>query len=313
MSWKKLLESVSESLNDHLRLRNDYLMAENRILRHQMNGRLQLTDNERQELAALGAKLGKQALQDIAMIAKPDTILAWNRKFADQQPTTSLPPKGIGRPRVDHEIEAVVIRRARENHSWGYDRIQGALQNLGYRISDQTVGNILKRHSIAPAPERKKTVTWREFVRIHMDVLRATDFWTGEVWSWCGLVLSWLLFVMSFDRCKRNALLRRNYLRQLLMGLIPSWSHKGRFRLWRWKYLVEARVWLRPIACDDGVRRAPFHEVEVILHDRQEPLPQGKGKVVFLHATHPRPIRDGPMQRQCWRVGRLDDYEQEAA
>jgi len=62
-------------------------------------------------------------------------------------------------------------------------------------------------------------------------------------------------------------------------------------------------VWLRPIACDDGVRRAPFHEVEVILHDRQEPLPQGKGKVVFLHATHPRPIRDGPMQCQCWRVG----------
>lgn len=62
MSWKKLLESVSESLNDHLRLRNDYLMAENRILRHQMHGRLQLTDNERQELAELGAKLGKQAL-----------------------------------------------------------------------------------------------------------------------------------------------------------------------------------------------------------------------------------------------------------
>ena len=95
------------------------------------------------------------------------------------------------------------------------------------------------------------------------------------------------------------------------MGLIPSWSHKGRIRLWRWKYLVEEKVWLRLIACDDGVRRAPFHEV--IFHDRQEPLRQGKGIVVFLHAKHPRPIRDGPMQRQCWRVGRLDDYEQEAA
>jgi len=94
MSWKKLLESVSESLNDHLRLRNDSLMAENRILRHQMNGRVQLTDNERQELAALGAKLGKQALQDIATIATPETILAWNRKFADQQAATSQPPQG---------------------------------------------------------------------------------------------------------------------------------------------------------------------------------------------------------------------------
>ena len=199
MSWQKLLESVSGSLNEHLRLRNDYLMAENRILRHQMTGRVQLTDNERQELAELGAKLGKQALQEIATLAKPDTILAWNRKFADQQPTPSQPPKGVGRPRVDHEIEAVVIRMARENRSWGYDRIQGALKNLGYRISDQTVGNILKRHSISPAPERTKTVTWREFVRIHMDVLRATEFLTGEVWSWCGLGISLFLFGISCD------------------------------------------------------------------------------------------------------------------
>ena len=131
MSWKKLLESVSGSLNEHLRLRNDYLMAENRILHHQMTGRVQLTDNERQELAELGAKLGKQALQEIATLAKPETILAWNRQFADQQPPPSQPPKGGGRPRVDHEMEAVVIRMARENRSWGYDRIQGALKNLG--------------------------------------------------------------------------------------------------------------------------------------------------------------------------------------
>ena len=205
----------------------------------------------------------------------------------------------------------MVIRLARENRSWGYDRIQGALKNLGYRISDQTVGNILKRHSISPAPERKKAVTWREFVHIHMDVLRATDFWTSEVWSWCGLVISLLLFVISFGCCKRNALFRRTYLRQLLMGLIPLWFHKGKIRLWRWKYLVEERAWLRPIGCDDGVRWAPPHEV--IRHDHQEPLPQGKGIVVFLRTTHPRPIRDGPMQRQCWRGGCLGYDDREAA
>jgi putative transposase len=186
MSWKELLESVSESLNDHLRLCNDYLMAENRILRNQMNGRVQLTDNERQELAEIGAKLGKQALREIATIAKPDTILAWHRKFAAQQADTSEPPKSVGRPRVNQEIEAVVIRMARENRSWGYDRIQGALKNLGYRISDQTVGNILKRHGITPAPARKKTVTWREFVCAHLDVLRATDFFNSEIWSGSG-------------------------------------------------------------------------------------------------------------------------------
>ena len=85
MSWKKLLESVSESLNDHLRLRNDYLIAENRILRQQIDGRVQLTDSERKELAEIGAKLGKKALEEIATVAKPDTILAWNRKFADHK------------------------------------------------------------------------------------------------------------------------------------------------------------------------------------------------------------------------------------
>ena len=311
MSWKKLLESVSGSLNEHLRLRNDYLMTENRILRHQIDGRVQLTDNERQELAALGAKLGKQALQEIATIANPDTILAWNRKFADQQAATSQPPKGVGRPRVDQEIEDLVIRMARENRSWGYDRIQGALKNLGYRISDQTGGNILKRHSISPAPERTKTVTWREFVRIYMDVLRATEFLTGEVWSWWGLVISLFLFGISFGRCKGHAPLRMTHLRQLLMGLVPSWSHKGKIRLWRWAYLVEERVWLRQVGCDDGVRRAPLHEV--IRHDRQEPVPQGQGIVVFLRTPYPRPIRDGPMQRQRWRGGRLGDDDREAA
>jgi transposase len=160
MSWKKLLESASESLNDHLRLRNDYLMAEYRILRNKIDGRVQLTDHERRELAEIGAKLGKQALAAIATVAQPDTILAWHRKFANQTVDTSAPPKSVGRPRVAPEIEEWVIRMARENRSWGYDRIQGSLKHLGYTISDQTVGNILSRHGIAPAPERKKTVTW---------------------------------------------------------------------------------------------------------------------------------------------------------
>jgi putative transposase len=85
MDWKNLLASVSESVNDHLRLRNDYLVAENRILRHQIDGRVQLTDSERQELAELGAKLGTKALAEIATVAKAETIPAWNRKCADQK------------------------------------------------------------------------------------------------------------------------------------------------------------------------------------------------------------------------------------
>jgi hypothetical protein len=105
MSGKKLLESVSALVNDHLRLRNEYLVAENRILHHQIDGRVQLTDRERQELAALGAMLGKKALAEIATVARPDTILAWSRKFADQQVDTFESHTSVRRPRVDKAIE----------------------------------------------------------------------------------------------------------------------------------------------------------------------------------------------------------------
>jgi putative transposase len=114
MNWKNLLESVSESVNDHLWLRNDYLVAENRILRNQIDGRVQLSDSERLELAELGAKLGKKALAEIATVAKAETILAWNRKYANQKVDTSGLLKSVGRPRVVKEIEDLVIRMARE-------------------------------------------------------------------------------------------------------------------------------------------------------------------------------------------------------
>ncbi|MDH3600360.1 MAG: hypothetical protein OEU26_12045 [Candidatus Tectomicrobia bacterium] len=98
MNWKNLLETVSESVNDQLRLRHDYLVAENRILRNQIDGRVQLTDSERKELAEIGVKLGKQALIEIATVAQADTILAWHRKFATQTVDTSACPKAVGRP-----------------------------------------------------------------------------------------------------------------------------------------------------------------------------------------------------------------------
>ena len=64
-------------------------------------------------------------------------------------------------------------------YSEGYDRIVGALANLGHQVSDQTVGNILRRHGIGPVPQRSQTTTWKDFIRRHMDVLAATDFFTN--------------------------------------------------------------------------------------------------------------------------------------
>src|SRR5215813_10231046 len=201
MDWKKLLGSITAPVDEELRLRNAYLIAENLMLRQQITGRVPLTDGERKTLAELGQQLGKQALAAITTVARPDTILAWHRAFADQPCDHSQPQKSVGRPRIDKELEDLVVRMVRENRSWGYDRIVGALSHLGYRISDQTVGNVLKRQGIPPAPERKKTVTWREFIRIHLDVLGATDFFSSELWTWYRLVTFSLPAFFSFGRC----------------------------------------------------------------------------------------------------------------
>src|SRR5712692_10395556 len=159
--WKTLLAYITGSVDQALLLRNEYLVMENRILRNQITGRVRLTDGERKTLADIGQKLGKQALQEVAKIVKPDTILGWHRKLVAQKFDGSKQRRSPGRPKIDQEVEALVVRMARENRSWGYDRIVGALANLGYTVSDQTVGNILKRHGIAPAPERKTTTTWK--------------------------------------------------------------------------------------------------------------------------------------------------------
>ena len=94
-------------------------------------------------------------------------------------------------------INILVARQAGENPSWGYDRIQGALANLGHTTADADVGNILKKHGIEPAPDRKRQTTWRTFLQAHWDVLAAVDFTTVEDWTKNGLVTVYLLFVME--------------------------------------------------------------------------------------------------------------------
>lgn len=87
----------------------------------------------------------------------------------------------MGRPPVNEAIERLIVRIAKENPSWGYDRIVGAMMNLGHKVSDQTVGNILRRHDIPPAPKRKHNTSWKDFIRAHMAVMVGTDFFTVEV------------------------------------------------------------------------------------------------------------------------------------
>jgi transposase InsO family protein len=196
MDWKSFLAYITGSVDQELLVRNAYLVTENRVLRNQIKGRIRLTDGERKTLAEIGKQLSKHALAEVATIVRPETILAWHRKLVAQKCDGSQQRKALGRPKVDKALEDLVVRMAQENRSWGYDRIAGALAPLGYSISAQTIGNILKHHGIPPAPERKKTTTWKEFIRTHMAVLVATDFFTAEVWTWSGLVTYYVLFLI---------------------------------------------------------------------------------------------------------------------
>jgi putative transposase len=202
MDWKHLLAYITGTVDQELLLRNEYLVTENRILRNQLKGRLRLSDGERKTLAVIGQKLGKHALAEVATIVKLDTILGWHRKLVAQKFDGSQQRKAPGRPPMDQELEALIVRMAQENRSWGYDRIVGALANLGLTVSAQTVGNVLKRHGIPPAPERKTTTTWKEFIRTHLDVLVATDFFTAEVWTLGGLVTYYVLFFLHLGSRK---------------------------------------------------------------------------------------------------------------
>jgi len=197
MEWKTLLAYITGTVDQELLLRNEYLVAENRILRRQITGRVQLNDGERRTLAELGKQLGIKALAEVVSVVKPETLLAWHRKLIARKFDGSPYRQYPGRPHINPAIEKLIIQFAQENRTWGYDRIVGALKNVGYRVSDQTVGNILKRHDLPPAPQRKKTTTWREFIRSHQNLLVATDFFTVEVWTSCGLVTYYILFFIQ--------------------------------------------------------------------------------------------------------------------
>ena len=85
---------------------------------------------------------------------------------------------------------------ARENPTWGYDRLQGALKNFGHVVCPDTIKAILVRNGIQPAPDRGRRTPWKTFLNAHARSIFAADFFTTEVWTWRGLVTHYILFVI---------------------------------------------------------------------------------------------------------------------
>ena len=157
MDWARILAHVTGLVDQELLARSEYLAADNRILKAQLKGRLKLSDAERATLGEIGHRSGRKVLGEVANVARPDTILAWYRKLVARKFDGSNAVEaaaGLG------SRESLSIRMAKENRDWGYDGIVGVLANLGYRVCDQTVGNVLQRHALPPAPERRRTTTW---------------------------------------------------------------------------------------------------------------------------------------------------------
>ena len=139
---------------------------------------------EKTLLAVLVAKL-KRTTSDFraqvrpVLLFNPDTVLRWHRELVRRK-WTFRRETSAGRPKINPELETLVIQIARENPRWGYDRIEGELVKLGYTIDRSTIRNLLKRHHLLPAPKRRPKSTWRTFLRHYQHQMLACDFFTVE-------------------------------------------------------------------------------------------------------------------------------------
>jgi transposase InsO family protein len=196
--------SIAGWMNQHQQQIIEYLVEENRVLREQIgHRRMRFRDDQRRRLAAKAKKLGRKLLDQIATIVTPETLLAWHRKLIAKKYDGSA-HRAPGRPRSAKDIAALVVRMAKENRQWGYRRIQGALSNLGHMLARGTIANILKQHGVEPAPERKRKATWKEFLSRHWEQIVASDFFTIEVWTRCGLQRYMVLFFMELSTRRVN-------------------------------------------------------------------------------------------------------------
>ena len=184
-------------MNRHQQDIIEYLQEENRVRLEQLGGKpRRCTEAQRIRLARKAKLLGRRRLGQLATLVTPDTLLRWFRALVAKKWTFPR-TNPVGRPPVDPELERLVIKLIQENPTWGSNRIVGALDNLGFRISDSTVDNIRHRNGLEPAPVRGKATSWHRFLQAHWETLIAADFFTTEVLSGHGLVTYYTLFAIE--------------------------------------------------------------------------------------------------------------------
>lgn len=173
----------------------EYLQEEVKVLRQQLGKKPRFNDEQRRRLAAKAKKIALPRLKAIASIVTPRTLLEWHQRLIARK-YDGTGKRSPGRPPTSGDVRDLILRMAAENRTWGYTRIQGALQNLGHAIGRGTIAKVLRAAGVEPAPDRQKRTTWKEFLRIHWEVLAATDLFSVEVSTGLGLVRYHVLFVI---------------------------------------------------------------------------------------------------------------------
>jgi putative transposase len=147
------------------------------VLRRQVT-RPRLDESDRVFLAAASRLLSRASRP--SFFVRPDTLLGWHRQLVRKRWTYA--GRAPGRPAIAEEIRALVLRLARENPRWGYQRIVGELAGVGQRVSATTVAKILRQADISAAGARAQ-LSWHEFLRTHAASIMACDFFTVETLS----------------------------------------------------------------------------------------------------------------------------------
>jgi putative transposase len=217
---KTIIEFIAKDrIEPAILAQNDYLRAENEILRKQLE-RLNLSLAERIRLAELGLevrKYSKDLFKSTINIVKPDTLLKWHRQYVAKKFDGSANRTAIKQKRITKEIEDEIVRIAREDETAGYGKIVGYLDDLGINYTKPTIAKILKKHGVHPAPERKEDLTWNKFIKAHIDAHVGCDFFTKEVWTCKGLVTYYILVFIHLGS-------RRLFVQNMTINPTEKWA-----------------------------------------------------------------------------------------
>lgn len=178
--------SITAKQNQMLLAEVALLRTENAYLREQLpdDHRFTFTNHWRSRFALAGAAVGWKRLGELLTVAKAKTVQKWHQ--LQRKGLLDGKHVGPGRPRLQAAIERLIVRLAKENPLWGQKRIAGVLAMLLLAVSPRTIGSVLKRQGLKPAPDRSTDHNWKKFVTDHLDVTVATDFFTVDVWTWLG-------------------------------------------------------------------------------------------------------------------------------